>query len=159
MLSRKQDSRCQNWGFSVNQQGATFVHIFLTPNMRRASLTDVYLTSGRYICFFWVFFLFFFYVFFSPLKHTAEQNSFAVYLLAPSIPAFLPYLFKTSTWWLHCYCAQIWGNLGTIANLLWEPCKIGKQLILTINVWYQSKRIKKKDHHISKVANSFPVQF
>lgn len=104
------------------------------------------------------FYFLFFMSFFSPLKHTAEQNSFAVYLLAPSIPAFLPYLFKTSTWWLHCYCAQIWGNLGTIANLLWEPCKIGKQLILTINVWYQSKRIKKKDH-ISKVANSFPVQF
>lgn len=51
MLSSKQDSPSQNWGLAVNQWGATSVHIFLTLHMRRAFLTDVYLTSGSYICF------------------------------------------------------------------------------------------------------------
>lgn len=139
MLSRKQDSQCQNWGFSVNQQGATFVHIFLTPNMRRASLTDVYLTSGRYICFFWVFY--FLYLFFLPLKHTAEQNSFVVYLLVPSILAFPTCLVKS--WWFH-HVPRCWRTLGTNVNPAWEPPKKKVQICstTTVPVWWRFKNFQ-----------------
>lgn len=107
--------------------------------MRRASLTDVYLTSGRYICFFWVFY--FLYLFFLPLKHTAEQNGFVVYLLVPSILAFPPCLVKS--WWFH-HVPRCWRTLGTNVNPAWEPLKKKVQIYstTTVPVWWWFKNFE-----------------
>lgn len=90
--------------------------------MRRASLTDVYLTSGRSICFFWVFLYLFF---FPPPQTHCRAEQFCCVLISSFYPAFSS-LFKASVWWLHHYCARTLGTLGTSVNPVWESHKQGE---------------------------------